>query len=152
MLQTYKQWAGTLGPVRHTPDRRPGSVRRTSSIRTTWPEGVEGDVFLTAAGRDLLTTTDGRGVTTDRVSLEVRAGGPLRTVTSIRSDTKQPDVQLLEGCSLKGGFRKAVATRLALRQGALLALLLDDVPAAALVSGSARLRAILEATGDLPGF
>jgi hypothetical protein len=59
---------------------------------------------------------------------------------------------MLEGCDLKGGFRKAAATRLALPEGSLLGLLLDDLPAAALVSGSARLRAILEATGDLPGL
>jgi hypothetical protein len=45
-----------------------------------------------------------------------------------------------------------VATRLAPSEGSLLALLLDDLPGAALVSGSGRLRAVIEATGDLPGF
>jgi hypothetical protein len=172
MQLTFEQWPGTLGPVTGTPDRRRGSIRRTTSIRTTWPDGFDSSLLLTAVGRDVVTTGEGDGVVTDRLRLEVRAEGPLKTVRSITSDPAGAELHRLEGLSLAGGFRKGVAMKLAPGklapgklapgklapgklgpgEGSVLALLLDDLPGAALVSGSARLRAVIEATGELPGF
>jgi hypothetical protein len=149
---SFEAWPGTLGTVIRTPDRRPGSVRRTTSIRSTWPDGFEGDFALAAQGRDLMTTGDGRGVVIDEVRVGVTAEGPLKTVRAIESEPVVPHLDVLRGANLMGGFRKAVGTRLVLVDGSVMALLLDDLPGAALVSGSARLRAAIEATGELPGF
>jgi hypothetical protein len=127
-------------------------VRRTTSIRSTWPAGFEGNYALAAQGRDLVTTGDGGGVVIDEVRIGVKAEGPLKTVRSIQSDPAAEHLDVLRGANLMGGFRKAVGTNLVLVDGSVMALLLDDLPGAALVSGSARLRAEIEATGGLPGF
>jgi hypothetical protein len=151
-LLSFEAWPGTLGTVTRTPDRRPGSVRRTTSIRSTWPDGFEGAFDLAAQGRDLVTTGDGRGVVIDEVCIGVTAEGPLKTVRSIESDPIVPHLEVVRGANLMGGFRKAVGTNVVLADGSVAALLLDDLPGAALVSGSGRLRAEIEATGALPGF
>jgi hypothetical protein len=152
VLLSFEAWPGTVGTVTHTPDRRPGSVRRSTSIRSTWPDGFEGAFALAAKGRDLVTTEDGGGVVVDEARLDVMAEGSLKAVRSIESDPVVPNLDVLWGANLMGGFRKAVGTNLVLVDGSVLALLLDDLPAAALVSGSARLRAAIEATGELSGF
>jgi hypothetical protein len=152
MMLSFEEWPGTLGTVTRTPDRRARSLRRTTSIHSTWPDGLDGYLALTARGRDLLTADDGTGVVLRDARVDVRAEGPAKTVRSITSDPAIPHLPLLEGVNLMSGFRRAVGTDLALGDGSVLALLLDDLPGAALVSGSARLRATIEATGELPGF
>jgi hypothetical protein len=152
VLLSFEAWPGTLGTVTRTPDRQPGSVRRSTSIRSTWPDGFEGPFVLTAHGRDLVTRADGSGAVIDEVRIGVTAEGPLKTVRAIESDHVVPNLDVLRGANLMGGFRKAVGTNLELVDGSLSALVLDDLPGAALVSGSGRLRAAIEATGDLPGF
>lgn len=158
MLLSFEPWPGTLGPVDRPPDRRPGSIRRTTSIRSTWPEGVDGHLLLTAHGRDLVTRADRRAMVSDGTGFQVVAQEPGKTVRSARYlgpdpvGPGGPDLRPVEGLNLLGGFRKGVATRLHLPSGSLLALLLDDLPAAALVSGSGRLRVTIERAGDLPGF
>ena len=152
MILSFEEWPGTLGTVTRTPDRLARSLRRTTSIHSTWPDGFDGDFALTARGRDLLTTADGAGVVIGDARVDVRAEGPLKTVRSITSVPAVPNLAVLEGANLTSGFRKAAATNLALGDGSVLALLFDDLPAAALVSGSARLRAMIEETGELPGF
>lgn len=152
MRLTYEAWPGTLGPVVGTPSRRPGSIRRTTSIHSTWVDGDPDDLLFTAIGRDLLTGPDGEATAVDTSRIEIRAGGPTKVIAAIRSEPAIASIDLLAGRSLVGGFRRLVGTGLALGAGSVSASLLDDLPAAALVSGSARLRATIEATGDLPGF
>ncbi len=151
-MLSFEEWPGTLGTVTRTPDRPARSLRRTTSIRSTWPDGLDGYLALTARGRDLLTTDTGAGVVVSDARVDVRAEGFAKTVRSITSEPAVPHLPLLEGVNLASGFRRAVATNLVLGEGSVLALLLDDLPGAALVSGSARLRATIEATGELPGF
>ena len=43
---------GTAGPV---PPRRAESVRRTSSIDMTWPEGMSGPMIMDGRARDAVT-------------------------------------------------------------------------------------------------
>ncbi|MDO5501455.1 MAG: hypothetical protein Q4F67_17435, partial [Propionibacteriaceae bacterium] len=42
-----------------TPARIVGSLRRTSTIEMTWPDGAGGNLRFDLRGRDLLTTDDG---------------------------------------------------------------------------------------------
>ena len=100
----------------------------------------------------MLTTESGQGLVVDTARLDVQTEGPQKLIRTITADPPVAGLQDLEGISVTRGFRKAAATNLTLVEGSALALLLDDLPAAALVSGSARLRATLETTGGLPGF
>lgn len=150
MLLSFEAWPGTLGTVTRTPDRRPNSVRRTTSIQSTWPDGFDGLYVLTARGRDLLSSHDGVPSVADEALVRVTAEGSIKTVASIESDPPLAGLDRLIGTNLSGGFRKAAGTIAEIPDTSVLNLLLDDLPAAALVSGSARLRATAEATGALP--
>ena len=46
-------------PAGPTPLRRPGSIRRTSTISTAWPQGYGQPMLMTGQARDLLTPADG---------------------------------------------------------------------------------------------
>ncbi|MBV9661248.1 MAG: hypothetical protein JO337_08840, partial [Acidimicrobiales bacterium] len=56
-------WPGDVGPLETTPDRRPGSIRRTMTVDGSRPDGPRGDVVITGRGRDLWTAADGSTVT-----------------------------------------------------------------------------------------
>lgn len=143
---SFEQWPGTLGPVSATPDRRPGSIRRTTSIHSTWPDGFEGPLVLRGIGRDLVTTT-AACTTVDSVELTLATEPGRRLVADVTPTALQP----LVGANLSGGFRRAAAGVVE-EPGSVLGLLLDDAPAAALVSGSSSVRARIEATGAMPVY
>ena len=126
MRLPFEQWPGTLGSVTGTPDRRPGSVRRTTSIRSSWPDGFEGPLRVECLGRDLLTGAAAGATTLDEMAFS-----------------------LIPAANVGPGFRRATAGLAP--AGSVHALLLDDAPAGAFVSGSSRVQAILESTGALPG-
>ncbi|MEX5708737.1 DUF2889 domain-containing protein [Parafrankia sp. FMc6] len=166
------QWPGTTGSAQGTPPRRPGSVRRTTSIMMERPDGLTGPLHLTGVGRDLLTTATGEvevlGEARLRVVLDYMAApGP---VLEIESEPAVPGLASLVGASARAGFRGAARQILAAADAAdaagaegdaadtdsgvadsngdgaggasttrrsLLEQLLDDVPVATLVSGSA---------------
>ncbi|WP_018504385.1 DUF2889 domain-containing protein [Parafrankia discariae] len=162
------QWPGTTGSAQGTPPRRPGSVRRTTSIMMERPDGLTGPLHLTGVGRDLLTTATGEtrvlGEARLRVVLDYMAApGP---VLEIESEPAVPGFASLVGASARAGFRGAARQILAAADAAganpadgtaagdgagagagaagvsstrrsLLEQLLDDVPVATLVSGSA---------------
>ncbi len=133
--------AGPQDPVAGTPARQPGSVRRTTSIDSSRPDGLAGDLVLTASARDLRTDADGRASVTAEAGLEGRAGasGRLRSLTTSPPTDAAP---FLIGAPVGPGFRRRLAeTGAAPRAGSLLHLLLDDLPGAALVSGYAVQRA-----------
>ena len=46
-------------PAPAPPARRPGSVRRTSTVLMSWPDGLGTDLHLKGRARDLLTPADG---------------------------------------------------------------------------------------------
>jgi hypothetical protein len=128
--------AGPQQPVGSTPDRRPGSVRRTTAIDTTRPEGLSGPLVVHGVGRDLLTSTDGtaRGTGDAEVRLHLDPGHRvLELVTQPELDTASQ----LVGAVVGPGFRSK-ATAVAPDEaacGTVLNLLLDDLPGAVLVSG-----------------
>jgi hypothetical protein len=134
---------GPSTPVPATIDRRPGSVRRTSTIDTARPDGFRGDLVVTARARDLRTAADSTAVVINQVDLWLRVDGSNRQVLSIASSPALLGLDQLVGCPVGPGFRSRVnevcpGEREA---GTLLHLLLDDLPGAALVSGYSAQRA-----------
>jgi Protein of unknown function (DUF2889) len=134
--------AGPQRPVPGTPERRPGSVRRTSNIDSTRPQGLAGDLVLVASARDLCTGMDGIGSTVAEAGLQVRTDASFR-LRSLSSDPELAASQPWLGAVVGPGFRGRVAAAGSdgPEPGSLLHLLLDDLPGAALVSGYAVQRA-----------
>ena len=137
--------AGPADPVTGTPTRRPGSVRRTTTIDVSRPEGVPGPLLFDARGRDLLTRPGGEGETEiASASFEVPqdAFGLLGRF-SIPERQRPPaglDPGSLTGIAVATGFRKALAAIDAqgADPGGLWHLLLDDLVGARIVSGLAQ--------------
>jgi hypothetical protein len=128
------------GPVERTPDRAPGSARRTSSVDMLRPGGL-GDprLLVRATARDVLTGADGdaRVADTARLDAEVRYDGT-RELVAVRSEPARPGTAGLVGRSVATGFRAAADAMLAPGDGGgVLALLLDDLPVALVIAGYA---------------
>jgi hypothetical protein len=144
--------AGPHDPATTTPSRLPGSIRRTSSIDTSRPDGIGGDMVMVARARDLRTDGGGIGTEVARVELELRLDGMTRTIVSITGAPDLRGLDALVGLTVGPGFRGRVDQALPGEQdtGSLLYLLLDDLPGAALVSGYALQRAGVFDTPILP--
>jgi hypothetical protein len=135
---------GPHDPVRTTPPRAPGSVRRTSSLDSSRPEGAGGPLVIDARARDLVTGPDGETVTAvDEIAIGLTLDDATREILEVRSAPPQPALSRLVGTHVVGGFRRTLGELLPdERAGRTLAhLLLDDLPGAVLVSGYALLRA-----------
>jgi DUF2889 family protein len=154
--------AGPHDPVASTPDRRPASIRRTSTIDTTRTEGLLGPMVMHGVARDLLTTAAGDARELAAADLVARVDGSNHQLVEISTEPELPALQGLLGAVVGPGFRgKATSTVPGEGDaGTLLNLLLDDLPGAALVSGYALLHAdavprkhsadeYLDARGDL---
>src|SRR6516165_9941420 len=126
------------GSVLSAPPRRPGSVRRTTTMDFTWPDGLAGDTVLDARGRDLLTAGDGTVAVLAEASLAM-VTDPRRVIKEIRSAPGLPGLPGLAGESAMSGFRRRLAATgvAATVGGTPIYQLLDDIPGATLVSGAA---------------
>jgi len=138
---------GPHDPTTTTPTRRPGSVRRTTSI------DVDRSGFV-ARGRDLLTRADGSTVVLDQVELR-GSTAPTGELLSLDASPPLPDLAGLVGLAVGRGFRARAAQAVPAPRaaGTVLHLLLDDLPLATLVSGYGEMRelpamAIAPATAD----
>jgi hypothetical protein len=138
---------GPQQPSTHTPDRAPGSTRRTSSIDVVRVDGVTGPVRIVGRARDLATDTHGGARVVARRTLTASLAPTLELAT-IASEPAEPALEQLLGRTVGGGFRNAAVHALpdARRAADLLYLLLDDLPVATLVSGYA-----LQRAGLVPG-
>ena len=131
---------GPQDPATSTPPRRPRSLRRTTSIDMTFPDGLAGDVLLSGTGRDLCTGADGTARPLDEASFEATidfAHG--QRVTAMTTSPPLDGIEALLGRNAGGGYRKylnQVAEDGGL-VGSLLFQLLDDLSGASLVSGYA---------------
>ncbi|MFZ4519891.1 MAG: DUF2889 domain-containing protein [Microthrixaceae bacterium] len=126
---------GPREPVEGTPSRRPGSVRRTTSVDEAWADFGR-PRRLRAAGRDLLTLPDGTTLVHDEAELSITLDGS-GTVAEIDAEPAEPRLRDLRGAPVRSGFRAAAANVLsdhAARRSVLFQLL-DDVPLAAVISG-----------------
>jgi hypothetical protein len=138
--------AAMAAPGNAAPARRPGSIRRTSHIDMLLGEGP--GLVLRGRARDLATPIAGDPTVLGQatVTAGIDALGSLVTLDS-DGGTGVGDSAALVGRSVAGGFRDAVHRAFPddVRAGSPLALLLDDLPVAALISGYARLY-----TGEVP--
>ncbi len=116
-------------------------MRRTTSVDSTRPRGVFGDIEVDARARDL---TTGPGSAVEAVDQRITATlGVDRTILAIEADPPEPGVDRLVGMTVGPGFRGRMAAALPdhAAGNTLLHTLLDDLPGAALVSGYAMQRA-----------
>jgi hypothetical protein len=118
-------------------DRSAGSIRRTSHIDMV-PHGttLEG-LGLRASARDLRTARGGAViVATARLEAEL---GPQRVLQTLRTEPSLDALQELVGMPVARGFRKALGEVVGgeLAGQTPLALLVDDLPIAVLISGYA---------------
>lgn len=138
MLTLEPHDRGPQRPMQSSPRRRPHSVRRTSTIDTSWPEGFDADAVMRCRVRDLL-TLDGHGHSIADATVTVRLS-PTREILEITTSERALDLSPLLGTVVGPGFRRAVAASVPdLPPGGPVHLLLDDLPGAGLVSGYAML-------------
>jgi hypothetical protein len=162
MLVHDPSTAGPKEPVTPAPPRPRASVRRTSTIDTHRPEGLLGPSCVEARARDLWTTADGAAEVVDAAHLAATLDGPRHYLVTIETAPEVAGLDALLGAVVGPGFRARVDQAVpALRgTGALLYLLLDDLPGATLVAGYSMLHAgvvgkvdvhdeYLDARGDL---
>jgi hypothetical protein len=151
-ILAFEAWPGTLGSLAGTPDRRPQSIRRVTSIQTIWPGDIDlaSDLSMIARGQDVMTAADGAGMVMDDATIQLSAEGAAHTVTAIRADPPLPGLDDAIDASLMSGFRKALGANLTNAAGSVLGLLLDDLPAAMVVAASVPIRYGIETTGLLP--
>ena len=123
-------------PAPAPPTRRPGSVRRTSTVLMSWPAGLGTDLHLEGRARDLLTPVDGEPSVVSEVDLYA-VTGPERDIQRIEADPAPAGLERLVGSRAGGNLRKAIAAELPdeASQGTPLHLLLDDLAGSTLISG-----------------
>jgi hypothetical protein len=131
---------GTHDPTSGTPDRAPGSVRRTVTTDMLRPYGIDGPLVLVGRARDLRTGTDDSAelvaVASTRAEVDFVGGWSLRT---LETEPLRPALGRLIGVGAGSGFRGHVldADPDLARECGLLHQLLDDIPVTTLVSGHA---------------
>ena len=123
------------------PARRPGSIRRTSTMLMFWPGGLGTELHLQGRARDLLTPVGGAPVVV-RSSDLYAVTGPARDIVRIDADPATSGLQRLVGCRAGANLRAAIAQELPdeMADGTPLYLLLDDLAGSTLISGFAYLR------------
>ena len=122
-----RQSAGTAPP------RRPGSVRRTTSIDSQWPEGFGTPVSMTGRARDIVTPLEGGApVEIGRGEFSITAS-QAREILAIAVTPAHSRVAELIGVRAGGASREALKTVLGDRVGSPLFQVLDDFAGASLV-------------------
>lgn len=122
-------------PAGPSPIRRPGSVRRTSSIYVDWPEGRLGPAFLHGRARDILTpVAGGKPVVLAEDAMEAQADH--RVIRSIAAHPPRAGMELLVGARAGGHLRQAIDDVLHEERvsGSPLYLLLDDMAGTTLIA------------------
>lgn len=123
-------------PHGHVPPRRPGSVRRTSSIDVIWPQDAPGTVMrVDGRARDLVTSDASEPiiVTQDALSADIE---PDRTISRISSQPPREGIERLVGARGGGHLREALNRVLPQEKtaGSPLYLLIDDLAGSSLVA------------------
>jgi len=121
------------------PVRTAGSVRRTSSIDVSWPDGIEGQRLFVGAARDLWTPLAGEdGLTLAEGRYEVRMTED-KTITAIHAIPSPEGIAALVGARAGGHLRGLLRDELPglVADAHPLYLVLDDLSGTALVSSFA---------------
>lgn len=128
--------AGALpGPSTGSPARRPGSIRRTSSLDLTRPRGPNGPLLIQGRARDLATNQAGEGSVVDNALMSATVADGVVTSMSFHPDGERS--AHLTGRKAGAGFRTAVWRHLRdhHNDGSALHLLLDEMPVAMIIAG-----------------
>ncbi len=131
--------AGPHDPLAGTPPRRAGSRRRTTSIDSRRPAGLDGAVEVDARARDLVTGSGPVPHVAGSQRVTATVEGSSRRLLAISADPPEPRLVELVGVPVASGFRAAAAAALGdhVEGRNLLHALVDDLPGALLVSGYA---------------
>ncbi len=129
------------GPAVAAPTRRPGSIRRTSTIDSVWPEGVEANRTVVGRSRDLYTPVDGGEPVILAFDELFATVAPDRGIVAMESVPPRDALQVLVGATGGSNSRGRVVDAVPdeVEAGTPLYLLLDDLSGATLV-GSVALR------------
>lgn len=117
------------------PPRRPGSIRRTTSIDLHWPDGRDKPAHFDARVRDAITLEDGSFQEIDAHAIKGRSGlsREISIISAIPDDGFAPALEgLRAGGQLRAKLRELFTTPE--QQACGLYLLLDDLAGATLVS------------------
>jgi Protein of unknown function (DUF2889) len=130
-----EQFAWARNPIGAAPLRRPGSVRRTTSIDTHWPDGFGEPMIMEGHARDVLTPLLGGAP-------EILADGgytitasPLREILAIDVTPPRDNAQKMVGIRAGGASRNALSQIMGADRGTPLFQIMDDFAGASLVSG-----------------
>jgi hypothetical protein len=145
----------------HAPLRRPGSVRRTTSIDTHWPDGWGKDAEMTGRARDIMTPLDGGAPQTFATAGFTMTITPRREIVAIATEPRHPRDQDMVGVRAGGASREALSHIMGDIRGTPLFQIIDDFAGASLVGGwiwshwepewMARARAEMQQSGDFKG-
>lgn len=116
------------------PVRRPGSIRRTTSIDSDWPQGYGQPWEMIGRARDLLTGQGGESQVLATAGFRIMAS-PIREILSVETTPEHPRTQELVGVRAGGASRVALAGIMGDVRGRPLFQLLDDFAGASLVAG-----------------
>lgn len=128
--------ARVRGPADAAPPRRPGSIRRTTTIDMRWADGWGSDLLLEGRARDLFTSVDGAPVVLAESTMQVDVATD-RRILSITTAPALPGLAALVGTSAGSGFRARLGEALPEGIDDPVFLMLDDLPGATLISGFA---------------
>ncbi len=128
-------------PALAPPLRRPGSVRRTSTVLMFWPDGLGTDLHLKGRARDLRTPEHGEPMVVSHSDLYAVTGRE-RDIRRIEADPAPAGLERLVGSRAGANLRSSITQELPdeVSQGTPLYLLLDDLAGSTLISGFAFLR------------
>lgn len=121
-----------LGPA---PLRRPNSVRRTSSLDVTWPQGYDQPARFLGRARDIYTPTGGGAPIVIKDDTLIASLAQDRTIHDIASEPLRPGIEALAGERGGGYLRSALDKALPQERdaGSPLYLLIDDLSGTSLI-------------------
>jgi len=90
-----------------TPPRAPGSVRRSSHINMTWPDGADTPMHIDGRSRDLLTDRQGVAAVLGEAEMHLVAG-PERSIEAIATVPEHATIEALVGAKGGQNFRSAI--------------------------------------------
>jgi hypothetical protein len=126
-------------PAGPAPLRRPGSLRRTTTIETSWPDGSDGSGLMIGRGRDLLTPADGGApVVLAQSQFRIRVSHA-REILEIEVSPAHPNADRLRSGKAGRSSRNRLQAEMGDCEGDLQYQLLDDFSGASLVCNWARL-------------
>jgi Protein of unknown function (DUF2889) len=134
-MNAPQQFAFARQSAGPSPLRRPGSIRRTTSIDSDWPEGYGKPWEMIGRARDLH-TPEGGGEPEVLATADFRLMvSPLREIMSAAANPPHPRLPELVGVRAGGASRVALGGIMGDVRGTPLFQLLDDFAGASLVAG-----------------